>query len=558
MKQPDPIYIYSETKLQEFKFGKSVLYLQGKPIQTKTSIKTDDWIKSILKSLNKTNIIPEKELGKIFKSSTGSFSFVLKTEYELIIAGDIIRSYPLFYGFHQNKVFVTDNLEKFQKENGTLEKDLDRFEEFFTTGLVYGNKTIYKNVYGLQAGEIITIRANKINSERYFVFKPADNPVYYEKLNEFAKDFDKLFIFVFSRMIKQNNDVNQWVIPLSGGHDSRLIVNYLYRLGIKNVICFSYGTPDNEQSRISKQVAQAVGYDWYFVEYTEQKWEDLHNNGLFDQYIRFAFNGVSTPHLQDFLAVYELKAKKIIQKGDIFLPGHTMITIDDFDENTLKLKTEEESLNYVYSKIRTMGDISLQKSSFYPILKKLYYESKTKPENFMAYCDWQENKCKYLVNSIRVYEFFGFESLLPMWEKEMPDFWLTIPDYERISRKPLYDTEKLCGLVEQLTIIPYADETRKSTNSRFSSSLKKLIPNSLLVYLLGITRRKVKLNEGLNQIYSLKAKSVKQLLEPIKDFPEGTIPYFKPYLDRFTFQMNPNILTTLYTIRKLMDRNKRV
>jgi hypothetical protein len=36
--------------------------------------------------------------------------------------------------------------------------------------------------------------------------------------------------------------------------------------------------------------------------------------GLIDKYSGFSFQGVSIPHLQDFLAVYELKEKKIIKK----------------------------------------------------------------------------------------------------------------------------------------------------------------------------------------------------------------------------------------------------
>ena len=67
--------------------------------------------------------------------------------------------------------------------------------------------------------------------------------------------------------------------------------------------------------------------------------------------------------------------------------------------------------------------------------------------------------------------------------------------------------------------------------------------------------KKAKLNEGLNLIYILKAKSVKQLLDPIEDFPQATVPYFKDYLDRRTYQINPITLTTLYTVRKLIDRS---
>ena len=84
----------------------------------------------------------------------------------------------------------------------------------------------------------------------------------------------------------------------------------------------------------------------------------------------------------------------------------------------------------------------------------------------------------------------------------------------------------------------------------------KLIPLYILIKLLRVTKIKLKINEGLNQIYALKAKSVKEMLEPVSDFPAHTHPYFRDYLGRLPYQMNPNILTTLYTLRKLMDKNK--
>ena len=558
MKQTGPIFIYSKSKPLEIKSGMFDVYLYGTPTLMKNPKGPDNWIKEIIKHLNLNNLSLEVPLVAELKNTSGLFSLILRTGNEFILASDIIRSYPVFYGFHQNRLFVTDHLEEFQKENGPIEIDNDKLEEFFASGLVYGNRTVYKNVYGLQAGEIVSIRSNDISSERYFKFKPAKKPVYYENLTEFTKDFDKIFLSAFSRMIEQTPHVNRWVIPLSGGHDSRLVVNYLHRLGVKNVICFSYGTPDNEQSRVSKQVADAIGYEWHFVEYTEQKWQALRDSGLFDEYLTFAFNGVSTPHLQDFLAVYELRAKGKIGDGDIFLPGHTVVTVSVFNEDTLKLKTEEEALQYVYSKIRRMTDLSRALPPIYIALQNMYFESKTSPENFMAFCDWQERQAKFITNSIKTYDFFGFESRQPMWDKEIVDFWLRIPAKERVGREPLFETEKQGGLVEQLAQIPFVGDNLKSIRLSISSMVKKLVPAYVIAKLLRVTRRKVKLNEGLNQIYALKAKSVKELLSPIEDFPEQTLPYFRDYLHRFTYQMDSNDLTALYTIRKLLYRNKKL
>jgi asparagine synthase (glutamine-hydrolysing) len=64
------------------------------------------------------------------------------------------------------------------------------------------------------------------------------------------------------------------VVPLSGGLDSRIIVAMLKRLGVEDVICFTYGKKGNREAEISRQVAEALGYRWYFVEYTKEKLYD--------------------------------------------------------------------------------------------------------------------------------------------------------------------------------------------------------------------------------------------------------------------------------------------
>ncbi len=556
MKKTKQIYFYSKIEPSIVKTSKYELYIQGNPVLCSSSSGTEDWINLVVREIEDNYDRLEEYFRERLRNTSGLFSLILIAKDKIILAGDAIRSYPLLYGHYQGRWFITDNIENFQKENGSLEVDEEKYEEFFAYGNVFGNRTFYKDIYALQAGEIVSICEEDISSDRYFIFKPADKPDIYKNQFDFTRAFDDLFLFVFSRMVKNRPHVNNWIVPLSGGHDSRLVVNYLYRLGVKDVICFSYGTPDNEQARISKQVASALGYEWYFVEYNEQKWNDLHSNGLFGDYIDYAFNGVSTPHLQDFLAVYELKSKGVIREGDVFLPGHTTITETVFSEETLKLKTKEEAIQYVYSKIIVMKPALYEDVSILVPLKKIYYEFEIKPEDFMSLCDWQERQAKYITNSVRGYDFFGFECYQPMWDMEMVDFWLKIPAEGRVEREPLYQMEKNGGLVEKLAKIPYTSDIKKSLKNFILGVIRRLLPESIIIKLLRVTKRKTRLNEGLNQIYALSAKSVKDLLDPVRDFPQQTHPYFSHYFERLPFQMNYNTMTTLYTIRRLLDRSK--
>ena len=71
--------------------------------------------------------------------------------------------------------------------------------------------------------------------------------------------------------------------------------------------------------------------------------------------------------------------------------------------------------------------------------------------------------------------------------------------------------------------------------------------------MLRISGYKVRMNEGLNQIYAMKAHTVKEMLEPLEDFPRHARPYLQKFIDRQPGQVNYNHLTAMYTVRKYMD-----
>ena len=551
------IYLYSKLKFLKAKKKEFELYVYGNPILYMSSDGTESWINNTLEELNNCNISYEEYFRERLKNTSGLYSLIFITKDKVILACDVVRSSPLLFGYNKGKLFVTDNIEIFQKQNGSLDIDKDRFDEFFAYGNVFGRNTLYKSVYALQAGEIVSIEKDKFIPQRYFAFVPEDKPFKYNTQQEFTHALDDLFFFIFSRLVSCNSGVKNWVVPLSGGHDSRLIVNYLYRLGLRNVICYSYGIKGNEQSEISKKVSLALGYRWYFVEYSAQKWNELHKNGLFGEYIDFAFNGISTPHLQDFLAVYELKKKGIIKEGDVFLPGHTAITESSFEKETLNLKTKKEAIEYVFSRIIEIKPGFRQKKEKVLLpLENIYEDLTSSPEYFMTLCNWQEKNAKFFSNSVRVYDFFGFRSFQPMWDMELVDFWLQMPAEKRIDREPVYQTEKCCALVKELKDIPYASEHENNIKDYFKNIIKGLLPEQIIIIIIRLMNRKAYFNEGTNQYYSLSARSVKELLNPVTDFPDHTQDWFNRFLGRFTYQMNPNIITALYTIRRMLNRYK--
>ena len=512
-----------------------------------------EWVQLVVRQLKsgKTNV--GEWLSSELSKRSGLFSMFIQHGRDHYIAGDIIRRFPVFYGFIEGRLVISNNLHKFQNMNGPFSIDEQKLEEFISSGSVFGERTIYKEMNALLPGEIVSIRGEHVSTERYFEFKLGNKAPFYHTVDEFSKAFDKVLLSVFSKMIERTPGVNRWLVPLSGGHDSRIIVNYLYRLKVKNVVCYTYGRESSEQVELSKQVAEALGFEWHFVQYTEQKWQDLHDTGIIEEYTNYAFNGVSTTHLQDFLAVNELRKKGFVQERDVFVPGHTFdwLVGSNFNDADFDCKNKEMAVERV--SLRHLKSRDWSRSPFRTI-GEMYDKINVDPHYFAEYFNWQESRSKFMVNSLQGYEFLGFDSCLPYWDKEIVDFWMSVPDKDRMERKIFHEAEILDILVDPLLSIPFAGKIDKATKSVVVDLLRKLLPGFVKNFLLRISGRKVQYAEGLNQIYAKRASTLKEMLEPVDDFPDTVRPYFKDFLNRLPYQVDYHFLTALLATRMQLNR----
>jgi asparagine synthase (glutamine-hydrolysing) len=89
------------------------------------------------------------------------------------------------------------------------------------------------------------------------------------------------------------------------------------------VSCYTYGIPESFEVKISKKVAETLGYPWYFVEYNEAKFLSVAKSPVGKDYIFWAMNLNTTSHHQDFIALKELREKGIIKNNAVIIPGHS-------------------------------------------------------------------------------------------------------------------------------------------------------------------------------------------------------------------------------------------
>ena len=364
----------------------------------------------------------------------------------LLAAVDQVRSFPLFYADGCTEFYLSDSAEWVRSQIGDVEMCSLAQQEFVMTGCVTGPDTLYKKVKQLQAGEVLEVREidgkTSLRRRQYYSFEhnePAafDDELLLSKLNSVASSsIDNLISVANGRQI---------VIPLSGGFDSRLIATLLKEKKYENVLTFTYGVVGNRESLFSKEVATNLGLDWVFVEYNSLRWGQMIDSPERWEYQVMASNLCSLPHIQDWIAVEILKDDHSVEKDCIFVPGHSadFVAGSHIPERTFidKSFTREVVLDSIFNTWFTqspLNEAEFEKSIWLErISKSTPVQADNMPWEYadrFEHWDWQERQAKYICNSVRVYEFFGYSWWMPFWDRVFMDFWLDVPLHLRQDR----------------------------------------------------------------------------------------------------------------------------
>lgn len=411
----------------------------------------------------------------------GEYSLIIDTPEHTICVVDRIRSIPLFYCQVEGTISISDDAN-FLRNKFNLCLSEKNAAEYLVTSFVTGDGTLFKDLKQIQAGEFFIYSKNTNVLEFANCHEYLHSDFFSLSENQLLELLDSTMVNIFKRLINSTVGLgSQIVVPLSGGLDSRLIVAMLHRLGVKDVICFSYGKIGNNEAKISKKIAESLGYSWYFVEYTKDKWNNCLESQDFNLYNEYGGNLVSLPHLQDFVAITELKECGIIPANSIFIPGHTgdMISggyipyLDDgFAEYTLNM-----AINKILKKhyrFWKWDDIAKQKSIFENHIKKSLNNFDI--YDFGSYADsleifnFKERQAKYIVNSVRVYEFFGYGWRLPLWDLAIMNFYEKVPLRFRVKQNLYFSYCKI--LFNNTNLIPLLsiECTTNFTNNKIKVS----------------------------------------------------------------------------------------
>jgi asparagine synthase (glutamine-hydrolysing) len=379
----------------------------------------------------------EEDFKEKLRRANGFFNIIYKKNDLLFVAVDNLRSFPIFYSKRNGKIFISDSTNWIMKNVKNMKVHPQYSEEYLVLGYVTEDNTLIENINQIPAGEFLIINLNRTEIKKKKYFELQHNfEIKNVELN-LIEQLDAIHIKIFQRLI-DSLDGRKVILPLSGGYDSRLIAFMLHKLGYTNVLCFTYGNENDNEVKISKKVASLLNFKWVFIPYTREKWNKWYKSEKRKDYYKYSNPISSIPILQDWPAVGELLEMNIIPEDSIFIPGHsgdflagshipawysarTLINRGDFiesifnkhfnmwnwDRKSLFLKRHfEENIENILGKITNM--------------------SPEEAANLFELWDWKERQSKLICNAVRVYEYWGFEWRMPLWDKELIEFWSTI------------------------------------------------------------------------------------------------------------------------------------
>lgn len=371
----------------------------------------------------------------------GVFSIIEERGNRILFCVDRLRGLPLFYTVSDGELIIGDDAFAVRSKMSNVTLSKEALIEYKSTDLfVSGRDTLFRDLFQVRAGELCVFRKEDGNVEGKLYFQVRHGNFYEDNQIEIIKEaFRDAYKKTGENLVKVLNGRTA-VVPLSGGADSRMIISMLKEEGYEKVICYTYGREGNRESQISKSVADSYGYKWIMVPYTGTTWKKLRTDSDMIECLKKSFSYCAISNIQDFPAVKYLHEKELIPADSVFVPGHSGDIPNG--NHIAKVYTQEEVTreecinNIITTNYHVRSDAAVKR-----MLKEYPIPDSGTVQDYATWAervDVAERQAKWIVNSVRIYEHFGYEWLIPLWDKNQFDFWEKISIFWRYKRKLYY------------------------------------------------------------------------------------------------------------------------
>ena len=415
----------------------------------------------------------------------GIFAFVYQSPEKTVLCSDRTRTFPLFYTTEAGPLLISDDPSELKSAGKKI--SANSVQAFLSAGYVPGSGTLLENISQVQAGEYITYSPGGLKKEFYHSFGAGE-------LNADVKSLKNELMNALTdagRRLAVSLEGKYPVLPLSSGYDSRLIAVLLKMNGFDDVFTFTYGRKDNYEASLSAKTAEILKYKWTNIEYGPETVRDFIRSENFLKYYPLSSSYSSMFFLQEFFAVEKLK--KEIPENSVLIPGHSG---DSVAGSHLKNKmagifSKNELIDIIISGhfIHKRTD-----SGEFKNLKDIIgaaVEDK-KEYSYQDYQNWiiKERHAKFIINSNRIYEFFGFEHRMPLVDGVFLDVMEKMP-FDLKCGKKIYD-EVLREYFFEPYGLNFSGETNPTENTLRVQDVKNTIKHILPKKIVDIYKERIK------------------------------------------------------------------
>jgi len=173
----------------------------------------------------------------------------------LLAATDRINSTPIFFANYKTELIISDDYRYAFYDDFT--ENQTSMIEYLLLGYTTGNNTLYNNISQLKPGEGLFYDStiNEIKLFRHYEY--LDTRTFNLSEEELINKLSEVHDNVFNRFISSLAG-RLIIVRLSGGYDSRLIVEMLRKYNYNNVLCFRWGKNSDWEIKIAKEVAKKL------------------------------------------------------------------------------------------------------------------------------------------------------------------------------------------------------------------------------------------------------------------------------------------------------------
>lgn len=368
--------------------------------------------------------------------ANGLFSVVIDKPALQAAAVDATRTYPMYFTLSGQ---LSDNPHTFPAK-GIADR---RIVDFYNaTGATPEGSTLIDSIFQVCPSHYAFWQPPKGWDQKpyrtYFCKKSEEKPCSERQLAE-------VLDAVAERLVRSCGG-RQVVVPLSGGYDSRLIAVMLKSHGYDNLLAYTVGKKGIAECRMAEQVANRLGIKHYNIDISDTQTQELcyADRAEFERYYQFMGNYGNFTWMFEFAAIKKLRAMGCLSSDAVFVPGHSgdFLAGSHITKAGVTARDTAASLNRKIMYISNENGYRRSVSEYiFGYIQTLLVEGITP---YSAYQNFimQNRQAHNIINSARVYEFFGYNVRMPLWDTQLMDVFRFLP-IEQLQNCRLYNATLL-------------------------------------------------------------------------------------------------------------------